>query len=734
MKLPNPIRDLPVRHRLLLSYSAVFILAIALGSIMIYSLVRRSIEANIESELSNSTAATLNMVRTSVTVSIKNHLRAVAEKNREIAEHYYRQYKEGKLSEDKAKELAAAILLSQKIGQTGYIYCVDSNGVVVVHREKALMNVNVADHPFVREQMARKEGYIEYDWKNPGETSTRPKALYMTYFKPWDWIISVSSYREEFRMLVNTEDFRDSILSLRFSGTGYSFIIDSKGSLVIHPKLQGRNYLEVSDSEGLGFIKEICDRKNGKITYSWKNPDESAPRMKLVIFSYLPELDWIVASSGYFDEIYSPLLAVRNTIFATVVASLLLVLPLTTRISSSITNPLQELMNRFAAGTRGDFTVRADVNSKDELGQLASYFNAFMERLEEYDKSLRTEILDRKQAEAALRVSEEMFSKAFRSSPHGICIMSLQDSVFIDVNESLLRSTGYSREEVIGKTATEIRLFPNEQEGPRLIRLLQTQGHVKDREVEFFRKDGEVRIGVLSAELIELAGEPAMLSAIEDVTDSRRLERDIMDVADGERQRIGQDLHDDLGPHLIGIEVLSKILSRKLKAKTLEEAVYADRIGNLIVEALDKTRSFARGLCPVHLVAHGLETALKELAEKTEEIFGISCVFKSDEWVLVHDNIVATHLFYIAQEAVQNAIRHGKADRILIELSSRDNTIALTIRDNGQGIPEAIPGKGMGLRIMGYRARLIRSSLEIWRDAAGGTIVSCSLRNHDRKA
>ncbi len=92
--------------------------------------------------------------------------------------------------------------------------------------------------------------------------------------------------------------------------------------------------------------------------------------------------------------------------------------------------------------TKGDFTVRAEVNSRDELGQLASYFNSFMERLEDYDKSLRTEILDRNQAEEALRVSEEMFSKAFRSSQHGVCIMSLKDSLFIDVNESLLRSTG----------------------------------------------------------------------------------------------------------------------------------------------------------------------------------------------------------------------------------------------------------------------------------------------------
>jgi PAS domain S-box-containing protein len=733
MQWSQAYQDLPVRYKLLLSYSAIFVVAIALGSVVIYSVVLRTVESNIDSELSNSTAATLNMVKTSVAVSIKNYLRAVAEKNRDIAEHFHGQYKQGNLSEEDAKARAKAVFLSQKIGETGYLYCVNSSGVVIAHHQKALKDLDVSGYPFVREQMSKKEGYIEYDWKNPDEAIARPKALYMTYFAPWDWIISASSYRHEFSMLVNTADFRDSVMSLRFGKTGYSFICDSKGNILVHPKYPAQNLLDSLDANGLKFFDELCAKKNGRITYSWKNPGEADARMKLVIFNYLPELDWILGSSGYLDEFYAPLETVRNAIFATVAASLLLVLPITTRVSSSITNPLQALMGRFAQGTKGDLTVRAESRSRDELGQLAWYFNAFMERLESYNKSLREEIADRKQAEEALRTSEEMFSKAFQLSPHGICIISLHKLTFINVNDSFWSMTGYTADDVIGKTPMELDFFPNLEEARGIVDSLDHQGHLRNRETMFMRKGGDLRTGVLSAELIELRGEPAILCTVEDVTDARRLEKEIMNIADSERRNIGQDLHDDLGPHLIGIEVLSKVLSKKLSEKALEEATYADRIRSLIGEAIDKTRSLARGLCPVHLVAEGLEAALKELAEKTQDVFGVSCVLQCDHTVLVHDNTMATHLFHIAQEAVNNALKHGKADVIRIELCSDNGMISLIIRDNGRGIPASAPSSGIGLRIMKYRARMIGSSLTIGCNGDSGTVVTCSPRAHAQK-
>ncbi len=734
MRVFRFFRNLRIRYKLLLSYSAVYILAIILGSAIIYPLVRTMIEDNIEHVLKNSTSSILAMVKTSVEVSIKNHLRAVAEKNREIVAHFYEMYKDGTLSEDEAKRRAESVLLSQKIGETGYIYCIDSDGFTVVHPKRELINQNFSIYfEFVKEQMARKEGYIDYEWKNPGEAGSRPKALYMTYFAPWDWIISVSSYRSEFSKLVNVEDFRDSILSQRFGETGYSFVVDGNGNTVLHPKLEGMNFLDAKDINSRELVKEMCDRKNGKIVYSWMNPGETVARYKLAIFNYIPDLDWIVASSSYLDEFYAPLHTVRNLFVAMVIVSLLLVLPLTMRISSAITNPLQQLINRFAADTPGDFSARVDTQSGDELGQLASYFNLFMEKLEQYNKDLQGEILERKQAEEGLRLSEEMFSKAFRSNPNGICIISLATGRFINVNDAFLVSTGYSREEIIDKAAMETTIFGNRGKTRRLINSIGRQGHVHDLETEIFTKSGGVRLGVLSAEEIELRDERCTLLSIEDITARKDLEREIMEIGDRERQRIGQDLHDDVCSHLVGIEVLSEVLNRKLEKKGSEQAPYADRIRSLTSEAIEKTRRLARGLCPVHFVAYGLESSLRELCIRVSELFNISCQLQCEDSVCVNDNIVATHLFYIAQEAVQNAIKHGQAKQVAIYLSSDCDIITLRVEDNGLGIQEAIPATGMGLRIMSHRAQMVGASFEVKRDPEGGTIVECVVRGSGRK-
>ena len=170
----------------------------------------------------------------------------------------------------------------------------------------------------------------------------------MTYFKPWDWIISVTSYRKEFRELVKVDDFRQSVLSLRFGKTGYSFVMDTKGNLIIHPVLEGQNFYAQRDAGGRPFVQQICERKAGKIVYPWKNPGEEVARQKLVIFNHIPEYDWIVASSSYEDEFFAPLNTIGSSIFITALISLLLLFPISLRIGSSITSPLQELMDRFS--------------------------------------------------------------------------------------------------------------------------------------------------------------------------------------------------------------------------------------------------------------------------------------------------------------------------------------------------------------------------------------------------
>ncbi len=458
------LADLRIRHKLLLAYSAVFILSLTLGNGFIYQSVRRTIEFNIESELKNTTTTILNMVNNAAQLSIKNYLRAIAEKNRDVAQYYYNLYRNGELTEAEAIERARKVLLSQTIGKTGYIYCLDSHGIIVNHPHQDLMGADLSEHAFIRDQQERKIGYVEYDWKNPSETRVRAKALYMTYFKPWDWIISASSYRDEFNSLVNVDDFRDSILSLQFGETGYSYVMDVQGNLVVHPKLEGSNILKERDANGRFFIKELIEKGSGKILYAWKNPDEASHREKLVIFNYIPEFEWIVASSSYLDEFYAPLRTVER-IFVFNVAILVLLVPLLTLwISSSITNPLQELMQRFAQAAKGDISVRMERRRKDEVGLLAAYFNTFMQQLEQSSADLKNEIEVRKKAEAAIRKSEAKYRELVQNANSIILRIDTRGRITF-FNEFAQAFFGYSEMDILGRTSMGIIIPENDSEG-----------------------------------------------------------------------------------------------------------------------------------------------------------------------------------------------------------------------------------------------------------------------------
>ncbi len=381
----QPFFNLPIRIKLILGYSTAFILSLAVEGAIIDALVRRSLEANVDRELNNSTTAILTMVRNTADVAIRNYLRAVAEKDREVVEGFYKQYRLGAISEPEARERARVALLAQTIGNTGFIYCLDSRGVIQVHPDEGTVGQDVSRYEYIRLQKVRKNGYLEYDWRNPGELAPRPRALYMSYFAPWDWIISVSSYRDEFRQLLNPDDLQEHIGDMRLGRTGYSFILDTRGRIVAQPA--GTPLATVEPQ----LIWAIARRRNGQIASHRSGPGNPFGREQRVIFHYVPDIDWIVASLGYPDEFSAPLDQVRGIIAATVGLSLLLVFPMSFFLSSLITRPVRRLKRSFAAGATGDFSVRVEDGSRDELGDLARYFNTFMERLQEYERSLRQE-------------------------------------------------------------------------------------------------------------------------------------------------------------------------------------------------------------------------------------------------------------------------------------------------------------------------------------------------------
>jgi PAS domain S-box-containing protein len=211
-----------------------------------------------------------------------------------------------------------------------------------------------------------------------------------------------------------------------------------------------------------------------------------------------------------------------------------------------------------------------------------------------------------------------------------------------------------------------------------------------------------------------------------DITERKRLEKEILEISNREQQRIGHDLHDGVCQQLAGIAYRVDILADQLQEKNFPEASEAERIGRLINAAITQTRSVARGLFPVHLEESGLILALEDLAVNATNLFKIKCDLLCQEPAPTLENAVAAHLYYIAQEAVLNAVKHGKAVHVTISLTHIDGHFALSIQDDGIGFQSANGNStGMGIRIMHYRAKTIGATLDLKSGVGGGTRVTC---------
>lgn len=385
------LNELKLKPRLIITYTSLVFIVLAITTIAMYYNVQKIITSNIESELKNSSELINVMIKTSVDTAIKNHLGTTSEVSLEITEHYYELYKNGELTEEEAKKRAIESMMPLEIGSTGYIYILDSEGTLVYHPFEELEKTNISNYEFVKIQMDKKEGYIEYQWRNPDDDIEKPKSLSMTYFEDWDWIISASSYKEEFYELIDVEDFEKQVLGITFGNDGYPIILDEEGTFLVHPSLKGRNMIKENGPQGL-IIGEVVKNKNGIIEYDWKNPNDERDRKKLTVYSELPEYNWIIASTSYKDDFYQPLNSITQRILIIFLGALFLLVIVTIKVSDMIIRPIKKLEKTVLEGVNGNLKVRVEMKGKDEIAQLGDHFNNFMHSLEINNEKLVEEI------------------------------------------------------------------------------------------------------------------------------------------------------------------------------------------------------------------------------------------------------------------------------------------------------------------------------------------------------
>jgi signal transduction histidine kinase len=214
----------------------------------------------------------------------------------------------------------------------------------------------------------------------------------------------------------------------------------------------------------------------------------------------------------------------------------------------------------------------------------------------------------------------------------------------------------------------------------------------------------------------------------EELVERKRLEREILEISEREQRRIGHDLHDSLCQHLTGTALAGQVLEEKLSGQSSPQAADARHIVSLVEESIELTRSLSRGLYPVALEDSGLTPAFQELASIIEKRFQIECRFVCVGEIRFRHISTTTHLYRIAQEAISNAIRHGRARHIILGLENSGEAIKLTVQDDGRGLPENWrQSQGMGLRIMAYRATTIGAAFDVAAVPDGGTLVTVTL-------
>lgn len=221
-----------------------------------------------------------------------------------------------------------------------------------------------------------------------------------------------------------------------------------------------------------------------------------------------------------------------------------------------------------------------------------------------------------------------------------------------------------------------------------------------------------------------------MLYIISDMTPQKSTE-DMSQVTMRERRRIGQDLHDSIGQLLTGISLLSRSLANSLKRIGNAGEEDAFQISSLADEASNQIRQISRGLMPSEIVKKGLFDSLRELARNTSASCGLHCVTRIDEAVSFADGAVETHLYRIAQEAVNNSVRHAGASRIDIVVAQEHGIPRLEVIDDGtwKGLTENI--SGMGMKTMEYRAIAIGGHLKVGARPQGGSQVRCVLESDE---
>lgn len=328
---------------------------------------------------------------------------------------------------------------------------------------------------------------------------------------------------------------------------------------------------------------------------------------------------------------------------------------------------------------------------------------------------------------ASLHQARRNYRMLFQAANDEILVFQLDDhnqpEPFLEINDTACDILGYTRDELLQKSLYDIVADEKKEVNKRIENVLE-HGEIVV-ESRHRTKEGDIIPLELSVRSFLYNERRAIISVGRDQRERRRLEQEILNASEQERQRIGRDLHDDLGQLLSVATLTAQMLEREMKSKNMQEAKKIEELAGILKTAGERSRSLSHGLIPFNVEHNGLDDALQELTSNVSKMYDIDIHYAGNQDILQTNNSTAVHIYRIAQEAINNAVKHSNATSIEVELSSSGNHITLRVKDNGRGFPESEVSKGIGMRIMNFRANMIRGDLKITSEKGKGTEIIC---------
>lgn len=397
---------MPTVRRKMLSLIFVATLPLVVANLISVLVIGSQILRTTMADVRTVTQVIHDFIDTTLRESIVSYLRAKVETGLEMLE--VAELPDRGLSEQEAVRLVESQLSSIQVAQSGYVYVLDDEGTVLIHPDPDTKGRTIPNTEPIRTQLEMRTGYLQYVWQNSYEPSPEPKALYMAEFPLYGWIVSATSYRDEFVQMVDQQRIADTLNGLEFDIETYSTVVARDGTFISHPDYRGRNVFEFfGEADGTRVMTALFSGTEGTLEYSWPDQSGETRRPKRMYYRHLPDFDWTVATTVYLDSLQEP--TVRTVVLVGVFDLALLALLIwgAMVMSHSLADPIVRL-SHSAARERPLRIDELPSGTPKELKSLVRQFNAFVGRIEQQkqDVAVREESLRQMVEEKTILIQE----------------------------------------------------------------------------------------------------------------------------------------------------------------------------------------------------------------------------------------------------------------------------------------------------------------------------------------